>query len=193
MHIFTLLLACLMAAPAMAAPRTFVLDSNHVNIDWKVSHFGFSSPSGKFVGAQGKVVLDEAKPENSSVEVTLSPKQVMSGVPKLDEHLQKADFFDTAKYPDTKFVSTKVTPTGKNTAKVDGLLTLRNVTKPVTLDVRLNKLAPNMKKMNTAGFSAKTIIKRSDFGMTSYLPDVGNEVEISIEAEAIEEGKKEKP
>lgn len=187
--IATLLLATVIATPALAAPKTFVLDTSHANIDWRISHFGFSSPSGKLIGATGTVVLDEAKPENSKVEVTLSPKNVVSGVLKLDQHLQAPEFFDTAKFPQAKFVSSKVTQTGKDTARVDGMLTLRGVTKPVTLDVKLNKIGTNMMGVNTAGFSAHTVVKRSDFGMTAYLPDLGDDVAITIEAEANEQAK----
>lgn len=190
MRVLPLLLACFLACPASAAPKTYILDSSHVNIDWRVSHFGFSSPSGKFIGVQGKLVLDEAKPEKSSVEMILSPKNVVSGVLKLDQHLQAPEFFDTARYPEARFVSTKVTQTGKDTAKVEGDLTLRGVTKPVTLDVKLNKIGKNMAGVNTAGFSATTVVRRSDFGMTAYLPDLGDEVAITIEAEANERGGK---
>ena len=174
----------MLAGPALAAPETYVLDSSHTNIDWRISHFGFSSPSGKFPNATGSLVLDEAKPENSKVNMTLPIADILTGVPKLDEHLKGKDFFDAAQFPKATFASTKVTLTGKDTAKVDGTLTVRGVAKPVTLDVKLNKIGMNMMKKKTAGFTATTTVKRSDFGMTAYLPDLGDEVTLHIESEA---------
>ena len=171
------------AAPSLAAD-SYKLDPSHTAIVWQVSHFGFSSPSGKFMNVDGSVLLDESKPENSSVNVTIKTVDVVTGVAKLDTHLKTKDFFDTDAFPTATFVSTKVTKTGKDTAKVEGNFTLLAVTKPIVLDVKLNKIAPNMMKVKTAGFTASTQIKRSDFGMNSYLPGVGDEVKINIESEA---------
>lgn len=166
------------------AAETYKLDASHTAITWHVNHFGFSTPSGKFMSVDGEVTLDEAKPEASSVKVTIQIDGINSGVPKLDEHLKAADFFDVAKYPTATFVSKKVTPTGKDTAKVEGDFTLRGITKPVTLDVKLNKIAENMFKLKTAGFTASTTIKRSEFGMSTYVPNLGDDVKIEIESEA---------
>lgn len=180
-----LLAALLIAfsAPVYAAD-TYILDSNHTNVVWQINHFGFSNPSGKFTKVEGQLVLDEANPAKSSVNVRLSPANVLTGVEKLDEHLRGKDFFDVAQFPDATFISTNVTLTGKDTAKVTGILTVHGVSKSVTLDVKLNKIGMNMMNKKTAGFSATTVIKRSDFGMTSYLPGLGDEVSISIESEA---------
>lgn len=173
-----------LAAPAFAAPQTYKLDPTHTAITWHVNHFGFSTPSGKFMNTDGTVILDEKDPAASKVSVTIQVADVNSGVSKLDEHLRKEDFFDTAKYPTAKFVSDKVKLTGKDTADVTGMLTIRDISKPVTLKVKLNKLAENMFKKQTAGFSATTTIKRSDFGMDAYVPNLGDEVRIDIESEA---------
>ena len=180
------LLSVLVLPPvvAHAAPETYELDTNHTNIVWSINHFGFSNPSGKFTKVTGTLVLDEAAPANSKVTMTLSPNDIMSGIDKLDEHLKTKDFFDVADFPTATFVSDKVTLTGKDTAKVAGTLTLRGVSKPVVLDVKLNKVGENMMKKKTAGFSATTTIKRSDFGMTAFLPNLGDDVGLSIEVEA---------
>lgn len=180
----------MLAGPVMAAPETYSLDSSHTNIDWRINHFGFSNPSGKFTKATGTLVLDEARPENSTVNMTLAVSDIVTGIPKLDEHLLGKDFFDAAQFPKATFASSKVTLTGKDTAKVDGMLTVHGVSKPVVLDVKLNKIGINMMKQKTAGFSATTTIKRSDFGMKAYLPDLGDEVTIHIESEANLEAKK---
>lgn len=107
-----------------------------------------------------------------------------SGVAKLDEHLKGEDFFDVAKYPTATFESTSVKPNGDNLAIVTGNLTMRGVTKPVILDVKLNKIGKNMMDKQTVGFTAHTTVKRSHFGMVKYLPGLGDEVTIEIESEA---------
>jgi polyisoprenoid-binding protein YceI len=116
--------------------------------------------------------------------VTIPLANLLTGIPKLDEHLASKDFFDAATYPTATFVSTKVTLTGKETAKVEGNLTVHGVTKPEVLHVTLNKIGENMFKKPTAGFSATATIKRSDFGLTTYLPALSDEVKLYIESEA---------
>jgi polyisoprenoid-binding protein YceI len=177
-------LVALFAAPAQAAPETYKLDASHTAVTWHVNHFGFSTPSGKFMNVDGTLVLDEADPAASKVNVTIALDGVNSGVAKLDEHLKNADFFDIEKFPTATFASTAVEKTGDNTAKVTGDLTLHGVTKPVVLDVTLNKIGENMMKVKTAGFSATTTIKRTDFGIDKYAPNLGDDVKIEIESEA---------
>jgi polyisoprenoid-binding protein YceI len=171
------------ALPAAAA-ETYTLDPTHTAITWNIDHFGFSSPSGKFMNVDGTLVLDQEHPDQSKVEVKIPVADVNTGVPKLDEHLKTKEFFDVAAFPEAVFVSDKVEVTGEKTALVHGNLTLHGVTKPVTLNVTLNKLAENMFKKQTAGFTASTTIKRSDFGMTTYLPALGDDIQIAIESEA---------
>lgn len=180
---FMLALSSGTASQAMAAD-TYKLDASHTAITWHISHFDFSRPSGKFMNVDGTVQLDEKNPAKSAVNVTIQVADINTGVAKLDEHLKSKDFFDTETFPTATFVSKSVKLTGKNTAKVMGDLTLHGVTKPVTLDVKLNKLADNMFKKHTAGFSATTTIKRSDFGIVTYLPGLGDTVQIDIESEA---------
>ena len=174
----------LLAVPAFAAD-TYQLDPNHTNIIWKAGHFGFSNPDGKFASASGTVTFDQVNPANSKVEVSINTAAVVTGIPKFDEHLRSADFFNVEKFPAATFVSDKVEVTGENTAKVHGTFTLLGVARPVVLDVRLNQVGENpMSKNPTVGFSATTVIKRSEFGMTYAVPNVTDEVQISIEAEA---------
>jgi polyisoprenoid-binding protein YceI len=171
------------AAPAMAA-ETYTLDPMHTQVVWSISHFGFSNPSGKFASIEGSLTLDEAKPENSKVDAKITVANLFTGLEKLNEHLLSDKFFDDKQFPLATFKSTKVDITSKDTAKVTGDLTLHGVTKPVELDVKLNKIGENMMKKKTAGFSATTTIKRSDFGITTYVPALGDEVKIGIETEA---------
>ncbi len=176
--------AAMVTSPALAAD-TYVLDQNHVNVVWHANHFGFSNPSGRFGIVDGTVTLDEAAPEKSNVEVTINVGGLATGIDKFDAHLKSADFLDVEKYPHAIFKSTSVELTGKDSAKVSGNLVLHGVSKPVVLDVKLNKLDMHpMVKKKTAGFTAHTIIKRSDFGIDQHIPAVSDEVTINIEAEA---------
>lgn len=179
-------MALALTFPATAkAAETYILDPGHTEIVWQAGHFGFSSPTGKFAGATGKLMLDEAAPDKSSIEVTINTAALFTGNEKFDTHLKSADFFNVEKFPSATFKSEKVTLTGEKTATVEGTLTLLGVAKPVTLDVTLNKLDVNpLNSKKTAGFSAKTTIKRSDFGITYALPGVSDEVTIAIQAEA---------
>lgn len=169
---------------AQAATKTYTLDPAHTHVLWHISHFGFSNPSGKWF-ANGTLIIDESKPKDSKLNVIIQVGDIVTGIPKLDEHLKSADFFDVAKFPTATFVSDKVVSTGKDSAKVYGTLTLRGISKPVVLQVKLNNkgISPVSNKP-TLGFSATTKVNRSDFGMTTYLPGLGNEVKIDIEAEA---------
>ena len=176
--------ACLMtAAPAKA--ESYALDSSHTSITWSVSHFGFSHPDGKFSQVEGALELDEQHPEKSSLKVTVYPGTVITGVSKLDAVLQSKEWFDVEKYRTAVFESDKVTRIGKDAARVHGNLTLHGVTRPLSLNVKLNKLGLNpITRKKTAGFTASTVIKRSDFGMTAFIPNVGDDVTVAIESEA---------
>ncbi|WP_443748438.1 YceI family protein [Asticcacaulis solisilvae] len=180
-------LALFASASAFAAD-VYKIEPNHSSVTFQYTHFGFSHPTGKFMNAVGQVNLDKADPSKSSVEVSFDIAGVNTGVPALDAHLKTADFFDAAKFPTATFKSTKVEVTGKDTAKVTGDLTIHGVTKPVTLDVKLNKLDmhPMMKKED-AGFTATATIKRSDFGMGAYVPAVSDQIDLYIEAETLKQ------
>lgn len=177
------LLSLFASLSAYAAPETFTLDPNHTYVLWRINHFGFSNPSGKWL-AEGNIVLDETKPQDSKVNVIIHPGDMITGLPKLDEHLKSKDFFDVVKFPTATFVSSKIDVTGKNTAKVYGVLTVHGVSKPIVLDVKLNKVGMSpITNDRTVGFTASTKLKRSDFGISAYLPGLGDDVEIDIEAE----------
>ena len=137
----TLLAAALslFAATAFAAPVTYQLDPSHTNVIATWSHFGFSNPSAHFGQAKGTLVYDAADVGKSSVEVTLPLSGLSGFAADFDEHLNSADFFESSKYPDAKFKSTKVEAAGEGKLKVTGDLTIKDQTKPVVFDVTLNK------------------------------------------------------
>lgn len=179
-------LLALISAPVYAAEETYTLDKSHTNILWSANHMGFSNVYGKFADMEGKLVLDEAAPQNSKVSVTIKMASVTTGIEKFDAHLKGKDFFDVEAFPAATYESTKVeiTEAGKK-AKVTGNLTLHGITKPVTLDVTLNKIGLNtFSNKKTAGFSASGVIKRSDFGISYALPAVPDEVKLVIESES---------
>lgn len=176
--------ATIFTAPALAAD-TYTFDPTHTSVIWSAGHMGKSNPHGIFANIEGTLVLDEAKPENSRIDVKIPTGMIATGIAKFDEHLKSKDFFNVAEFPDAKFVSTKVEKTGEKTAKVTGNLTLLNFTKPVTLDVTFNGKGPNpMSGKEVVGFSASGVIKRSEFGIEYGVPHVPDEVKIQIEAEA---------
>lgn len=173
-------------APLSAhAADNYTLDPHHTSVIWSATHFGYSAPHGIFSNIEGKLVLDEKTPANSTVNVTIPTGMVATGIAKFDEHLKSKDFFNVAEHPKATFVSKKVEKTGDKTAKVTGDLTILGVTKPATLDVTFNHKGPHpMNQKETVGFSATTTIKRSEFGINYAIPGVSDEVKLQIEAEA---------
>jgi polyisoprenoid-binding protein YceI len=184
---FALASALALAAPAAFA-GTYTLDPGHTQVVFSWNHFGYSNPTAQFGKIDGTLEFDAASPTKSSVKVTIPLASVNSNVEKLDEHLQAADFFDSAKYPDAVFRSTKVEKgAGENHLKVTGDLSLHGVTKPIVLDVTVNKVGEHpMRKAPAAGFDATATIKRSDFGITKYVPMVSDDIKLHITSEAID-------
>jgi polyisoprenoid-binding protein YceI len=176
----------LATAPVFAA--TYTLDPGHTQVVFSWNHFGYSNPTAQFGKVEGTLEFDAANPTKSSVKVTIPLASVNSNVEKLNEHLQGADFFDSAKYPDAVFKSTKVEKgASENQLKVSGELSLHGVTKPVVLDVTVNKVGEHpMRKAPAAGFDATATIKRSDFGISTYVPMVSDDIKLHITSEAID-------
>jgi polyisoprenoid-binding protein YceI len=176
-----------LAAPALAAPATYVIDPTHTYVRFSYDHLGLSTQLSRFDQTSGTVVYDKAA-RTAAVNVTVDTKSVDSGYPTFNEHLQSADFLDTAQFPTATFKSTKVVFQGDKPVSIDGELTLKGVTRPVSLTVTrfVNKEHP-MKKKDAIGADASTVIKRSDFNAGKYAPNVGDEVTISIAIEALQQ------
>ncbi len=178
-------LVVMLTQTANAESVTYNLDPIHTNVTWHANHFGFSTPSGKFSKTEGIILLNEKKPEKSSVKVKIYTESISTGFVQFDEHLKGPDFFNVAKFPEAEFVSDKVELKGKNKAKVHGYLTLLGIKKHVVLNVKLNKISEHpFTKKRTAGFSIIGYIKRSDFGMSYGIPSVADNIELRIETEA---------
>ena len=169
----------------MAKAVDYQIDPTHTATVFSWNHFGFSTPSANFSDIQGTISVDNAKPANSSVQVTIPLSSLNTNVQALDEHLKKADFFDAEKYPNITFKSTKVQALGKNKYKITGNLTIKDVTKPVVLDAVLNKQGEHaMTKAQSIGFNATTSFDRSAFGVGAYVPNVGDKITVNITTEA---------
>ncbi|AXC51082.1 polyisoprenoid-binding protein [Paracoccus suum] len=173
-------------APDAAAGGAYTFDPDHSLIVFSYDHMGYSTSTGMVRGVTGTINIDTATPANSTVEASFPLSAFVTPAKSLDEHLMGDQFFKGAT-PDTAvtFKSTKVEPDGDNEAKVTGDLTLNGVTKPVTLDVDLKKMAPSLVTNKPAvGFEAETKLKRTDFNLGAFAPAVGDEVEIRIVVEA---------
>ena len=178
-------LLTLAITPAFAAPVTYKLDPSHTNVLAQWSHLGFSNPFANFGGVEGVLVYDAADIGKSSVQVTLPLSGLEAFTPKFNEHLRSADFFDAARFPTATFKSTRVEAAGEGKLKVTGDLTIKDITRPVVLDVTLNKAADHpMSKAPTIGFDATATISRTEFGVGAYAPNVGDEVTLRITTEA---------
>jgi polyisoprenoid-binding protein YceI len=162
----------------------YTIDPAHSYVLWHINHFGFSNPSGKWF-VTGDLTIDEKSPQNSQVNVSVNLADIVTGNPELDRHLKSAEFFDASKFPTATFKSNKVVMTGKSTAKIQGVLTLHGISKPVTLDATLNKQGQNpITDKDSIGFSARTQLNRSEFGINTLLPGLSDQVPLEIELEA---------
>ena len=174
-----------LAGSAIAAPVTYGVDSTHTFPRFSYSHFGYSTQLSSFKNTSGKVVFD-AEAKTGSVDITIDMKSVNTGFDDFNGHIQGEDFLDTAKFPTATFKSTKVVFEGDKPKSIEGHLTIKGVTKPVTLTVTSFQAMPHpMLKKPALGANAFTTIKRSDFGAGKFAPYVGDEVRIDIAIEAI--------
>lgn len=181
--------AALTKVPAEVQAGTYKLDSDHGKITWSVDHLGFSTYVGQFVGVEAELTLDPANPSASTLTATIPLTRVASNSDGLNGHLQTPDFFDTANHPVATFVSRSITVDADDAteATVVGDLTLRGVTRPVTMEVEFNQAGPAMGGVYKAGFDGKATIKRSEFGVSFAVPAVSDEVELHIEGEFVKQ------
>ena len=174
-----------LAGSAIAAPLTYGVDSTHTFPRFSYSHFGYSTQLSSFKNTSGKVVFD-AEAKTGSVDISIDMKSVNTGFDDFNGHIQGEDFLDTAKFPTATFKSTKVVFEGDKPKSIEGNLTIKGVTKPVTLTVTSFQAMPHpMMKKPALGANAFTTIKRSEFGAGKYAPYVGDEVRIDIAIEAM--------
>jgi polyisoprenoid-binding protein YceI len=178
-------LAASLSSAVFAAPETYVIDGTHTLPRFEYSHFGYSTQLSRFDKTSGTIVLDRTA-KTGSVDVLIDATSVDTGYPLFNGHIQGEDFFDTAKYPTITFKSTSVKFDGDKVASVDGALTIKGITKPVTLTVTSFKCMPHpMLKKDACGANATTTIKRSEFNAGKYAPYVSDDVVLTIPVESI--------
>lgn len=181
----TIALATLLAAPAFSAPVEYTVERSHTYPRFIYSHFGLSKQIMRFNETTGTITYD-ADAKTGAVDLTINTKSVDTGFDTFDGHIQGEDFLDTANHPTATFKSTKVVFDGDAPATIEGELTLKGITKPVTLTVTSFKtMAHPINKLPTVGANATGTVLRSDFNMDKYAPDVSDEIELDIALEAI--------
>jgi polyisoprenoid-binding protein YceI len=174
-----------LSSAAAQAAGNYTIDPTHTQVQFTYSHMGFSNITGRFDQVESEFNLDTADLTQSNVSVTIPVASISTGVEKLDQHLLGADFFNAEQFPTATFKSTGVTAAGEGKLAVAGDLTIHGVTRPVVMDVTVNKIGEHpMAKVPAAGFDARFAIKRSDFGLGAYVPVVGDEVTLYITVEA---------
>jgi polyisoprenoid-binding protein YceI len=170
---------------------TYELDTSHASVTWKVSHLGLSNYTARFAKMDAKLEFDTKDPTKSKLVATVDPTSVRTDYPNAAEKdfdkklAQDAEWFNAGKFPEIKFESTKIEKTGENTGKIHGNLTMMGVTKPLVLDAKFNGayLKKPFADIPGLGFSATATLKRSDWGFSTYVPNIGDEVQILIETE----------
>lgn len=162
----------------------YVLDAAHGKITWSVSHFGFSTYTGQFSDVAATLALDAERPEASRLSAEVKMASVASLNAALDKHLASDDFFATARFPTARFSANKIRLTGKNTAQIDGMLSMKGVTRPITMTARFNQAGTNpVDNQYSLGFDGEARIKRSEFGVSYGVPLVSDEVVLHLAAE----------
>jgi polyisoprenoid-binding protein YceI len=185
--ITTLALSAAAVAPAFAAPVSYGVEANHTFPRFSYTHLGFTTQQSRFDKTTGTVVYDK-EGRTGSGNITIETNSVSTGSTLFNQHIQGEDFLDTAKYPTVTFKSTKVNFDGDKPVSIEGDLTMKGVTKRVTLTVTRFLAAPHpIQKKDTIGADAYTIVKRTDFNMGKYAPAVSDEVRIDIAIEALKQ------
>jgi polyisoprenoid-binding protein YceI len=175
-----------LAVPAAAAPQDFRFDTVHSQVLFSLSHIGFSHPTGRLHVKSGFFRFDEDDWSKSQVDVVVDAASVDMGDAAWNDKLRSHEFFATGTYPTAHFVSTRVEKRGDRDGVVRGKLTLLGVTHDVDLALKFNRAGVDPYTFkSTIGFSATTTLKRSTFGMSKYLPDIGDSVDVRIEVEGL--------
>jgi len=186
---FMFLAACAtppVVAPTAAPAGNYVLDPTHASVTWSLSHAGLSNYTARFDTISGALNFNPDTPQNSTVDIRIDPKSVNTGLPKFNEEIATSgNYFDANKFPEIKFVSTDIKLTGEATGLITGDLTVKGVTKPVTLDVTFNGAGKSFGNPGkTLGFSATTKFLRSDYNMSHLVAfGIGDEITLRIETE----------
>lgn len=183
--LLAVLLSC--SLPLAAKTDRFTLDPVHTQVYFLASHLGFSHSLGKFAKFSGEFTFDRDDWSSAKLDATVDVTTLYMGDAGWEKKLLSDSFFDAKQYPTARFVATKLVRDGNaDRGKLEGQLTLHGVTRPVVFDLTMNRIGVHTFSLKyVAGFSAHATIKRSDFGMRTQLPAVGDEVEIRLEVEGL--------
>lgn len=181
----------LLTSPIVVAADEFRLDSVHTQLQFQVSHLGFSMSEGEFHGFDGSFQFDPDRPQDAACQIDIDVASLDMDDAKWNQTMLGKDWFNVAEHPRIEFRSLELNlPAGSKQGQLRGTLTMLGQRQPVVLDLQFNRLATHkFSQAYVAGFSAKTKIKRSDFGMTHLIPDIGDEISISLEVEGIRKAK----
>lgn len=181
------------AEPGTTGLTTWKIDPSHTLVEFAGKHMMFTTVKGRFAVVDGTIRVHDQDPTQSSVEAVLDAASVATGDARRDDHLRSPDFLDAATYPTIAFRSTRVERAGEDRLKVEGDLTIRDVTRPVVLDVEVQGQGKNPFGKIVAGFSAQTQINRKDWGLSWNVALeaggllVGDQLKISLEVQAVRE------
>jgi polyisoprenoid-binding protein YceI len=193
--------ALLLAAPGLAFAQmtpvqdmpagVYVLDDSHTSLTWRVNHLGLSNYTARFTKMSAELTFNPANPENSKLVASVDPTSIRTDYPNAAEKdfdsvlANDKSWFNAGEFSSIKYETTKIERTGENTGKMHGTLTMLGVSKPLTLDVTFNGAYAKkpFAEVPALGFSAKGVVKRSEWGMATYVPNIGDDVEIWIETE----------
>ncbi len=184
-NLIVIFLVLLAALPASAAAHIYQIDPIHTRIVFFVDHTGFSRTIATAFDITGQIVYDEKAPDTSTVIAIMPVDRIDFGDSRWNKKMLGRTWFNSKKFPEAKFTSTKVSMSENNKLKIEGTLTIRGISMPVMIDAKLNAAKRNpLTFRQTIGFSGKTILKRSDFGMDKFKNMIGEQVEVLIELEA---------
>jgi len=182
------------AQPTATGAGTWQIDPGHALVEFSGKHMMFSTVKGRFQGVRGTITWNEADPASSTIAAEIDATSLASGSNDRDNHLKSPDFLDVEKYPTLRFESVRVEPLGAGRARVVGNLTIKDVTRPVELDARLNGRGRSPWGQEVAGFAATTSINRRDWGLTWNVALeaggllVGDRIDIALDFEAVRQG-----
>ena len=184
-HLFAAALAASLVGLAPAKAADYTIDPSHTHVLFMVNHLGFSNMIGLFQDTAGTISFDPAHVEASKLKVVIKTASLATQFGPRDADLKGADWFNVAEFPEMTFVGKTYTKKDDKTGTVAGELTLLGVTKPVSLEVTFNKAGVSpVSKKETAGFSARGSFNRTDFGLKTFVPYIGDKVDLIIETEA---------
>ena len=171
---------------ASAKEMTYTIDPSHTATVFSWNHLGYSTPSANFKGINGEIMLDQANMADAKVNVVINADNINSNDDIFDDKLKSSEWFDTEKFPEITFKSNKIIPLENDQYQVYGILTIKGITKEISLQAKLNQkgLHP-MANKEAVGFNATTKFNRSDFNMGAFVPAVSDEITVNITVEAI--------